>query len=111
MRLRNLILAGTGILTVCGIALAISLRDYTTQPAVANAHVAPVARPLASASGQTSAPMPTTPVTAEPAPQPASVVPAEASPPRPPATPSDTPASVLQEPQQRRGEDGSDSDD
>src|SRR5260370_28554606 len=102
MRLRNMILAGTGILTVCGIAVAISIRDYTTQPRAASAHVAPVGPPLASTSGPTSAPMPTTAVTAEPTSQPASVVPTEEPPPRPPATQSDTPASVLRQPEQRR---------
>src|SRR5260370_6931309 len=97
MRLRNMILAGIGILIVCGIALAMSLHDYTTQPAVANAHVAPVVQTPAGAGGQTSAPLPTMPVTAEPAPQPTSGAPAEAPPPRPPATETDAPATLLQQ--------------
>ncbi len=102
MRLRNVILAGTGILIVCGIALAMSLRDYTTQSTVASAHIAPVVRPQAGPGDQTSAPLPTTPVTAEPAPEPTSVVPAEAPPPRPVATQRDALAALLQQLQQRR---------
>ena len=101
MRLRNLILAGTGILIVCGIAVAMSLHDYTSQPAVASAHIAPVVRTPAGAGDQPS-PLPTMPVTAEPAAQPANVAPTEAAQPAPAATPRDALAALLQQLQQRR---------
>ncbi len=101
MRLRNVILAGTGIVIVCGIALAVSLHDYTSQPAVASAHIAPVVQAPAGAGDQAS-PIPTIPVTAEPPPQPASVAPAEAPTPHPAAARGDALAALLQQLQQRR---------
>lgn len=67
-QVRLAILAGTGILVLCGVAVAASLLDYVSHPGVAVSHVPPVtgAAGADSTGGPTSAPLSTTPVTAAP---------------------------------------------
>ncbi|HSR23687.1 MAG TPA: hypothetical protein VLW53_09060 [Candidatus Eisenbacteria bacterium] len=104
-QVRLLILAGTGILVLCGVAVAASLLDYVSHPGVAVSHVPPVTG--AAGAGSTgglpaSAPLPTTPVTAapvDPSPSAAPDAPAPATPQQQPATAapaSQTPAKFLQ---------------
>jgi hypothetical protein len=69
-QLRLAILAGIGILALCGAAIAVALSDYVSHPAVAVAHVPPVVGPGAPDPADTAAaqapPLPQTPVTAVP---------------------------------------------
>jgi len=70
-QLRLAILAGIGILALCGVAIAVALSDYVSHPAVAVAHVPPVVGPGApdpvnTAQAEAPPPMPQTPVTAVP---------------------------------------------
>lgn len=72
-QVRLALVAGVGVLVLCAIAVAASLADYVSHPAVAVAHVPPViATPIdgqqQSALDLAPAPLPTTPVTDMPPP-------------------------------------------
>jgi len=63
-QVRFAIVAGIGVLAICGVVLAASLVDYVSHPEVANVHVAPVvATPTPSPAGETAAPAAPAPIT------------------------------------------------
>jgi hypothetical protein len=107
-QVRLVILAGTGILALCGVAVVASLLDYVSHPGVAVSHVPPVTGPAVadtSGSAPAPAPLPTTPVTAvppDPAPSAAPAAPAQQEPVAAPASQqSDALAALVQQLQQR----------
>lgn len=68
-QVRLVILAGIGILALCGVAVGASLVDYVSHPGVAVAHVPPVMGPGAPdpvVTAPAPAPFPSTPVTSVP---------------------------------------------
>jgi len=107
-QLRLVILAGIGILALCGVALAASLMDYVNHPTVAVAHVPPVMGPGASdpvdpAQQGGPPPLPETPVTSVPVQQSAAQAPDQRTATAPAAPQNqDAIAKLLQELQQRR---------
>lgn len=107
-QLRLAILAGIGILALCGVAIAVALSDYVSHPAVAVAHVPPVVGPGAPDPADTApaqAPLPQTPVTAVPVEQapPAQAQQQRQAPAQPVAQQNqDALARLLQQLQQRR---------
>jgi hypothetical protein len=99
---RLVLMAVGGVLLLCVLALIVSLSDYTSQPAVASAHVPPVVgTPISGVSSEAPSPVPTMPTTAIPT---ATAPPADpAGPQRVRAQPEQpTLAQLLQQLQQRR---------
>jgi hypothetical protein len=74
---RLVLMAVGGVLLLCVLALIVSLADYTSTPAVANAHVPPVVgTPGSDTSSQAPSPAPTIAITSAPAPPAATAFPA-----------------------------------
>lgn len=103
-QMRLVLMVGGGILLLCVLAVVVSLSDYTSQPAVANAHIPPVVgAPGSGGSSPATASVPTIPVT--------TIDPTTAPPPQPAPTPTRsrltmaqqlTFAQILQQLEQRR---------
>jgi hypothetical protein len=106
-QVRLVLIAGVGILALCGVAVATSLMDYVSHRATSVAHVPPVVGPAAAAAepaGQDAqadaaqpAPLPSTPTTSVPVQESQPAAPAPALPEQQPAPPAALPARQDQE--------------